>query len=165
MKGQDILVMLKLLCKGKPWTYLGVSKELGMSASEVHACVKRCQEAGLYNLHTLQPNRVALKEFLIHGLRYVFPANPGPLVQGLPTSFAAPCLRHRFRFDEAEAPVMPWPSGSARGPEITPLYPTAPLAASSDERLYSLLTLTDALRSGRARERKIAAEALTEFIG
>lgn len=156
--------MLKLLCKQSPWSYLGLAKELGMSASEVHSAVKRCQDAGLFNPYSQQPNRVALQEFLVHGLRYVFPARPGPLVQGLPTSFAAPLMKRKFRFDPAEAPVMPWPDGPARGPEIAPLYRSAPLAASTDERLYQLLALVDALRTGRARERKVAAEALLEFV-
>jgi hypothetical protein len=164
MKGQDVLVMLKLLCKEPPWSYLGLAKELGMSASEVHSAVKRCQEAGLYNPHTHQPNRVALREFVVHGLRYVFPASPGPLVQGLPTSFASPPMRKMFRFDKTEAPVMPLPGGPARGPGIAPLYRSAPLAASSDERLYHLLALVDALRTGRARERKLATEALVELV-
>jgi len=60
---------------------------------------------------------------------------------------------------------MPLISGPCRGPEIAPLYPSAPTAASKDERLYRLLTLTDALRSGRARERKIAVELFSkEFM-
>lgn len=156
--------MLKLLCKKTPWSYHGLAEDLGMSASEVHSAVRRCREAGLYNPHTQQPNRVALQEFLVHGLRYVFPASPGPLVQGLPTSFAAPPMRRKFRFDGSEAPVMPWPDGPARGPEIAPLYRSAPLAASKDERLYHLLALVDALRTGRARERRVATEALMELV-
>ena len=160
MKGQDILVMLKLLCKESPWSYLGLARELGMSASEVHAAVHRCLEAGLYNPHTRKPNRIALREFLIHGLRYVFPATPGAMTAGLPTSFAAPTLKKRFRYSESEAPVMPLKDGPARGPEIAPLYRSAPEAARNDEHLYKLLALVDALRTGRARERKIAGEIL-----
>jgi len=165
MKGQDILVMLKLLCPTEaPWTYAELAHQLGMSASEVHAAVRRCEEAGLYNPHTREPQREALREFLVHGLRYVFPARPGPLVQGLPTSYAAPPLNRSFRFEAAEGPVMPLPQGPARGPEIQPLFRSAPQAAARDEHLHRLLALVDALRSGRARERKLAEQALSGLL-
>lgn len=163
MKGQDILVLLKLLTFAEqPWNYALLAQELGMSASEVHAAVKRCTEAGLYNPETRRPRRKDLREFLVHGLRYVFPAQPGAPVQGLPTSFAAPPLKRRLRFDSQEIPVMPLAGGPARGPEIRPLYRSAPSAAAKDPKLYELLALVDALRSGRARERKLAEEALDE---
>jgi hypothetical protein len=165
MKGQDILVMLKLVCRAdRKWSYLALARELYMSASELHAAIKRCEEAGLYNPHSRQPNREALREFLLHGLRYVFPARPGPLVQGLPTSYAAPPLNQKIRYTDTEAPVMPLPQGPARGPEIAPIFHSAPEAASSDERLYPLLALVDALRTGKARERKMAEEALSALL-
>ena len=165
MKGQDLLVLLKLVVRGdEKWSYAQLAEELGMSASEIHSAIKRCGLAGLYNPHTRRQNNLALAEFLIHGLRYVFPAQPGPIRQGMPTSYAAEPLRHRIQFDEKEAPVMPLLHGPARGPEIRPLFPSAPLAASRDERLYRLLALTDALRSGRARERKLAAEILNKEL-
>jgi hypothetical protein len=165
MKGQDVLVLLKLLASaGQAWSYPQVAHALGMSASEVHAAIKRCTEAGLFNPHTRQPQRKALQEFLIHGLQYVFPAQPGPLVQGLPTAHGAPPLNQGLRFDIHEVPVMPLAGGSTRGPEIRPLYRSAPLAASRDPQLYELLALADALRSGRARERKLAREALEDML-
>ena len=126
--------------------------------------MKRCEESGLYNPRTREPIRTALLEFLIHGLRYVFPARPGPLERGLPTSYAAPPLNEKMRFDKRLAPVMPLEGGPASGPSIAPLYRCAPRAASSDERLYPLLALVDALRTGRARERALAAEALTGLL-
>lgn len=165
MKGQDILVLLKLLASGRqPWSYPQLAVSLEMSASEVHAAVKRCSEAGLYNPETRQPRRKALQEFLVHGLRYVFPAQLGAPVQGLPTSFAAPPLNRKIRFDTSEIPVMPLAGGPARGPEIRPLYRSAPAAAAKDPQLYELLAVLDALRSGRARERKLAVDALAEAL-
>lgn len=158
-------MLLKLLASGKqPWSYPQLALALEMSASEVHAAVKRSTEAGLYNPGTRQPQRKALQEFLVHGLRYVFPAHLGPPVQGLPTSFAAPPLNRKLRFDAHEIPVMPLHGGPARGPEIRPLYRSAPAAAAKDSKLYELLALLDALRSGRARKRRLAVEALAEVL-
>jgi len=165
VKGQDLLVLLKLVARdNNDWSYAGLASELGMSASEVHAAIKRCSKSGLYNPHSRRENKGALMEFLTHGLRYVFPAQPGPIRQGLPTSFAAEPLSRRIQFDPQEAPVMPLISGPCRGPEIVPLYSSAPTAASKDERLYRLLTLADALRAGRSRERKIAVELLSKEL-
>ena len=53
LKPQDFLVALKLVALGgQRWTYARLAHELGLSASEAHACVKRGLLAGL-----LLPNR------------------------------------------------------------------------------------------------------------
>lgn len=53
LKPQDFLVALKLVALGdQRWTYARLAHELGLSASEAHACVKRGLHAGL-----LLPNR------------------------------------------------------------------------------------------------------------
>lgn len=52
----------------------------------------------------------------------------------------------------------------SRGPEIAPIFHSAPKAASNDECLYPLLALVDALRTGKARERKMAEEALSALL-
>jgi hypothetical protein len=44
------------------------------------------------------------------------------------------------------------------------LYPSVPGAALKDERLYAILSLFDALRSGQARERAAAQKLLDEFF-
>jgi hypothetical protein len=44
------------------------------------------------------------------------------------------------------------------------LYPTAPAAALRDEKLYALLALFDAVRSGQARERNVAQQMLEERV-
>jgi hypothetical protein len=48
LKPQDFLVALKLVALGNQrWTYVRLANELGLSASEAHACVKRGLQAGL----------------------------------------------------------------------------------------------------------------------
>lgn len=161
MKGQDILVLLERAEPAAPdWTHAGLAGALGMSASEVHAAIRRCEAAGLYNPRTRRPRLDALHELLVHGIRCVFPAPPGPVVRGRPTGPAAPPLGGALGFDAGEIPAMPLADGPARGPSIAPLYRSAPDAAARDEALYELLALVDALRAGRARERRMAAEHL-----
>jgi len=57
--------------------------------------------------------------------------------------------------------VWPHPEGEVRGESIEPLYPSAVDAARRDSRLYECLALVDALRIGRAREKKLAIDQLT----
>jgi hypothetical protein len=47
---------------------------------------------------------------------------------------------------------------------LYPLHKNVPQAALDDVRLYKLLTLVDAMRDGRVRERKIAAPELKNRI-
>ena len=48
LKSQDFLVALKLVAWGdQRWTYARLAQELGLSASEAHACVKRGLLSGL----------------------------------------------------------------------------------------------------------------------
>lgn len=59
-----------------------------------------------------------------------------------------------------------WPHarGAVRGLSLAPLYPSVPEAALRDERLYIILSLFDALRAGRARERNAAEELLEKYF-
>ncbi len=103
----------------------------------------------------------ALEEFLVHGVKYSFPAERGSLTRGVPTAYAAPPLNAIISASESEhPPVWPDPQGSARGYKMEPLYESVPKAAKQDKDLYELLALVDAIRDGRARERTLAADYL-----
>jgi len=133
-----------------------------MSSSEVHAAVKRAQASRLLHGAELgeRPNLGAIEEFLLHGLKYAFPAERGALTRGVPTSYAAEPLRQEIAPSDEPPPVWPYATGPQRGIAFEPLYRQAPEAALRDPVLYELLALVDALRDGRARERKLAAELL-----
>ena len=160
LKPQDVLVLLKLAVVGAEWSYPSLAHAVGMSASEVHSAIRRAADSGLMNLSTKRPNKQALVEFLVHGLRYVFPADRGGLTRGLPTAHAAPPLKDRITGGGDAVPVWPDPEGEVRGEELRPLYRSVPEAARRDPALYELLALVDAIRAGRARERTIAIEEL-----
>jgi hypothetical protein len=67
--------------------------------------------------------------------------------------------------EDGEPPtVWPYAEGKVRGISITPLYKGAPKAALLDSRFYGVLALSDAIRSGRARERNLAIELLEKEI-
>jgi hypothetical protein len=60
--------------------------------------------------------------------------------------------------------VWTFPEGPQRGVSLEPLYKTAPAAALRDPFFYELLALIDALREGRARERKLAEKELVARV-
>src|SRR4051812_11631097 len=77
LKPQDVLVLLKLLLVSRStssWSFAFLANELSMSASEVHAAIGRAEKCGLYDPVTRAVRRENFTEFLVHGLRYVFPA-------------------------------------------------------------------------------------------
>ena len=170
LKPQDILVLLKLALRDGRASYLDLAQELGMSASEVHAAVRRASKAGLLNISTFRPKREALLEFLLHGMKYVFPAERGMSTRGMPTGFAAPPLKQHFvkkplvGVSYRPVPVWPDPEGEVRGDELKPLYRSVPRAARKDPDLYELLVLVDAIRSGGAREQNLAKDELVKRL-
>jgi hypothetical protein len=140
-------------------TFPKLAVALGMSASETHAAVKRAVASGLVDPTTREVRKAALLEFLVHGLRYVFPGEWGGVTRGLPTSFAAPPLRDQLAPADLP-PVWPHPEGTARGEGLVPLYHSVPGAALRDPEFYEWLALADAVRAGRDRERQLATREL-----
>lgn len=159
-KPQDIVVALKLCLGPKGQGYAELGKALGMSASEVHAAVRRLIEARLVIPDTRDVRRDAFCKFLVNGVPHAFPAHTGAITRGMPTAWAAPVMSSEFKTSEQIQPVWPDPDGKVRGESVQPLYSSVPKAARSDPMLYGLLALVDALRIGRARERAFAEKEI-----
>ena len=162
-KSLDVYVWLKLSLERGDKTYEQLGEELGMSASEVHAAVRRGGEAGVVKPGSRRVIAAALVEYLLHGVRYAFPVVAGRVARGMPTGFAAPCLAGEF--SETELPAV-WEhaEGTVRGQRVEPLHPSAPEASSRDEDFYRVLALVDAVRGGRARERSAAGTRLRKLL-
>lgn len=164
LKPQDLLVLLKVAAHPpQRWTYAALGEALSMSASEAHASVRRAVASGLAVAPARgewSPVRPNLLEFMLHGVRYIWPATPGPVKRGVPTAFGAEPLASQMTVAPGEAPVWAHATGNAKGPTLPPLYRTAPQAALTDPALHRLLALLDGLRIGRARERNLAAKLM-----
>lgn len=159
LRPQDILVLAKLLSyRGPrpPMAQMGV--DLSISSSEIHAALKRLAMSRLVSSDATgnRPLIEPVQEFLLHGMKYAFPAKRGEVTRGMPTSYAAPPLNKRIQPGSELPPVWPFAEGKQRGVTLEPLYKTVPAAALRDSFLYELLALIDALRGGRTRERKLA---------
>lgn len=150
------------------WTYASLSKQLGISASECNEAVKRCTRSGLLRIPRTSPQPMpvanALLEFLIHGLKYMFPAEEGTLARGIPTGFGAPILEGKLLSSGEHVHVWPDARGRQMGLTLQPLHKAVPLAVRYDVELYGLLALVDAIRFGRIREVKMASAMLTQEL-
>ena len=165
LKPQDLVILLKVhVFKNHAWTYEELANSLGMSASEVHAGLKRCVLSGLYAASSKQIRSQAVLEFLIHGLKYVFPVQPGAVGRGIPTAHYAEPLKSLLSSSAESVYVWPDPSGLVKGQTITPLYKSVPVAVKNDLVLYELLSLIDAIRIGRVREQQLAIDLLEQRL-
>lgn len=143
-----------------------------MSLSEVNGAIKRAIRSGLIvggGSRNQIPQAVpyALQEFIKHGVRYSFPAERGSITRGIPSgSIGAQLEVDVSRLKEHEISVWPSPQGKVRGIGIKPLYRSIPDVIDKEENkdLYSMLSLVDMIREGRARERSLAAEVIAKRI-
>lgn len=164
IKPQDIIVAL-FLCQNAPsLSFAEKAQALGMSASEVHAAERRLVEARLLNSLDHSIKKKAFLDFLVHGVPYAFAVAPKEMTRGVPTAWGAPVLSDKFAASNQPVPVWADPNGDVQGVALKPLYRSAAKAAQNNPELYELLALVDALRIGRARERKLAEALIKERL-
>lgn len=164
MRPQDVVVLMKILSlKDRQWTYSDIAKDIHISSSEVFEALERCRLAKLVDGSKKTIHILALKEFLLYGLKYVFPVEPGPVVRGIPTAHSAPPVSEKI-VSGNEVFVWEYKKGDIRGQSIDPLYKTVPEIVHSDKELYELLVIIDTIRVGRAREVSIAIDELNKRL-
>jgi hypothetical protein len=167
LKPQDLFVLLALLVRGEGGvTYPELAAQTGLAISAVHSALKRAAVARLLMFQKRRPVvlRLQLKEFLLSGAKYAFPPVWGTMSRGVPTAYAAAPLNKIIGPSVDPVPVWPSAKGTARGLSLAPLYPSVPDAALRDDKLYALLSLFDAIRSGLARERNAACDLLDGYF-
>ncbi len=185
MKPQDILVLLTIIAYGKrSWLNKDIAQVLRISAAEVSDSLKRSVFARMIDSSKKEISRMALYEFLLYGIKYVFPVRPSEISRGIVTAHSASPLNDSI-VSGNDNYVWPYVEGTIKGQVIEPLYKTLPEAVAcfftgqidemkfrdSDvmqkneyQKLYELLTLVDAIRVGRAREVNLARKELEKRI-
>ena len=179
MRPQDVVVILKLIAQRPQKRKEGEGKlnfkaiinnynktiayKLQMSEAEISESLRRSEYAGLIeDKFSKSVNQKAILEFLIYGIKYVFPTHPGAMVRGIPTAHSAMPMKDKIVSDE----IFVWehPEGTVRGQAIEPLYHTVPKIVEEDPKLYELLALVDCIRTGTSRINNIATEELENRI-
>jgi hypothetical protein len=160
---QDVVVLAKLICAGaQRLAVTQLSSDLGLSPSQIHLALKRLERSRLIidAARDRKPLLRPVEEFLLHGVKYAFPAERGEPTRGVPTAYAAPPLSKDISAGAELPPVWPSPDGTIRGTTFQPMHKIVPAAAAKDPCLYAILAMIDALRDGRTRERQIAEREL-----
>jgi len=164
MRPQDVVILLKLSSlKGDDWQFKDIAESLKISPSEVSESLQRSKLAGLVSENKRTVYNNSFLDFLVSGLKYVFPAIPGAVVRGVPTAHSAPPI-NAIIVAGSENYVWRSAKGTLRGQAIEPLYKTVPELPATDNALYELLALTDVIRIGRAREVNLAVEELKKRL-
>lgn len=158
LRSQDILVLAKLLAYAGPRPAMAtMAGALSISSSEVHGALGRLARARLISAEGSRPLTANIEEFLLHGIKYMFPVSRGGPAVGLVTAHAALAQASGAASRSGAAPasdagnadvpsVWPFEGGNDRGLALEPIYRTAPAAALRDPALYELLAVIDVLR-------------------
>lgn len=163
MRPQDVAILLKIITiDGQDWQLVGLSSSLKISISEISESLNRSRIASLIDFNKKKINRQNLLEFLEHGVRYVFPQQPGAMVRGIPTAHSHPFMKNNFTSEMNY--VWPDIKGKVMGLTIEPFYPKQVDAVQEDQGYYKLLALVDVIRVGKVREVKYAVNELKKII-
>lgn len=164
LKPQDVAIVVMVLCKDNEsnWKQVDIANDLSISQGEVAKSLARLKLAGL--MSGKRVNRAAVKEFLIHAVKYLFPVKVGALGIGVPTAISAPFFKDKIIQNDEDNYVWPSSKGTERGQIITPLYKNLAEAAIKNNKFYEICSLVEILRIGRVREKNIASKELIQRI-
>lgn len=150
------------------YTARSLERETGISKTQINLILNRCYDVGLAkkdrHLGVPRANTRALFDFIVHGIKYVFPAKPRELTRGVATGFAAPVLKDKLL--SAGDFILVWPDakGDTKGQMVEPLFKSVTFAIKHDPHMYALLALVDAIRLGQPREANLARELLADQL-
>ena len=164
MRPQDVVILLKMTTLQETnWTFARIAAALQISESEVSYAMERNKLAGLVSPDKTKVNKLALREFLIYGLKYVFPPQAGYSSRGIATAHSASPVNLHIT-ESSEKYVWKYYKGTKRGNIIVPLYAKIPKIVENQPELYELLTIVDTLRIGKKREVEIAINELDKRL-
>lgn len=165
LKSQDILLLCKLVVSESPESLKqkDLSQTLGLNQSEISTGYNRLNEVHL--LEGKNPNRYEALQFLLHAVQFFFPARHTGISLGMPTALSAPPLKKMLHKEANNEIVWAHSKGNTRGIGFAPIHKSVPYACETDEKLYRLMTLIDALRIERSpRVRKVTSNQIERIV-
>ncbi|MCB0422174.1 MAG: hypothetical protein KDD61_14340 [Bdellovibrionales bacterium] len=165
LRPQDLFVLFRFLSPAaRHYRQIDLAFELGLSATEVGHSIRRLIQSKLIH-ETRKPDRLAMVEFLLYGVKYFYPVEIGAISHGVVTAHSAPPISKNFRQNKVEDfYVWPTPEGEVLGQSITPLFSTAPQLYKSCPPVYELVTLLDAIRLNIPQVQEFAEQELLSRI-
>jgi hypothetical protein len=167
---QDVVLALWLSMNEETWRRPQAAMAMKQDDQELNASLLRLRVArmlvgtpgrGTSNLHLDRPRLVDL---LIQESRTAFPAQKGDLSRGVPTGIMATPLRASMTLGSEDLLVWPTQTGTEEGRSLQPLSPAVPELSIANGMLHVLFALVDVLRTGHARERKLASARLRSLL-
>jgi len=164
MRPHDIVILAKMLTlSNKTMSMAGMADCLQISQGEISKAMDRNAVAGLVSPDKTRVNKLALREFLIYGIKYVFPPLLGHSARGIATAHSASPVKEHIN-EGSEHYVWAYYKGTKRGNTIVPLYAKIPKIVENQPDLYEFLTIIDTLRVGKNREVEIAINELDKRL-
>lgn len=163
-KPQDVLVVIQLSADRRPWTVSSLSNSLLLPHATVQRSLERCRHIGFFSDSRERIDPYMAEEFLVGAVQFGFPPIWGPVCKGVPTAWSAEPLSSQLHVSPGDHVVWPTPDGRRKGRSLQPLHPVLPELSRSNKQVYRWVTLVDAVRAGRAREREIAADLIHALI-
>lgn len=165
MRPQDILILLAISIEESNgvWQNKTISELTELSPAEVSDSINRSMQAGL-----LDNNKKLMKksflDFILYGVKYVFPAIHNGFARGIPTACYASPLKQKILTNSKTNLVWAYKEGKVQGLSLEPLYRTVPHVALKSKELYKALSLIDAIRVSTAREFLIAKDEIKKWF-
>jgi hypothetical protein len=164
MRPQDVVMLLKMISLGeKKCSLIEMADYLYISAGEVSKAMDRNVVAGLVSSDKTRVNKLALRDFLIYGLKYVFPPQLGSTTRGIATAHSASPV-NKYITENGDNYVWKYYKGTKRGNSIVPLYDKITKFIEYQPELYEYLTIIDTLRIGKKREIDFAITELDKKL-
>jgi hypothetical protein len=165
LKPLDVVVLVAMVNRDANWTTRSLAEDLQIPHASIHRSLLRLNDAGLFDLRNRRVNLSQTEEFLVHAVKYMFPAELGGPTRGVPTGPGAAVLSARLAPSDDPPPVWPYHAGKNRGPALEPLHPSAIHIAKTDSAAAERLALIDGIRMGNARVRGVASKLLVDRLG
>jgi hypothetical protein len=170
LKPQDIVLALWLAVTPEPPATKHLAQALDQPEPEIDASRFRLRVARLLidqpegRKDAMMIARTRLVDLVIQEIRTAFPAQKGLLARGMPTGLAATPLRTRMLLGTEDLLVWPTDRGSSEGVSLQPLTLSVPGISQKNPHLHQIFALMDVLRTGHARERKLASARLRSLL-
>lgn len=132
------------------WTYQRLADDLLLPKSTLFRSIQNAESGRLLNSKRL--NEARFIHFLMYGVPVIFPATPGAMDIGTPTSMTANLFGSAYQLVSTTPHIWPNPNGQIKGITVEPLHACAIGLAERDSDAHRILAAVDGLRLGGARE-------------
>lgn len=163
LKQHDIAVIGAILSSPDWPSQKEISLKLDISQAEVSYSFGTLERIGLINAETKKLYKTAIKELIVHGIKYFFPIEESGIGRGYPTGPSSPFFKNKVHSDNTY--VWAHEDGNQRGIITNSIIHKVPISVIDDDKLYLFLSVIDVYRGlGGVRHLKEAEKYLERLL-